>query len=87
MFFRTSDGRLHVGRLGGVLYTIGVAPGCIEFHDLYCFAAVTFIAGWCLCFGAKQRRTFREMLDPVGIFGTILMVLGIAGQFYFVRRR
>lgn len=87
MFFRTREGRLHVGRLRGVLYTIGVAPGRIEFHDQYCFADVTSIAGWCLCFGAKHRRTFREMLDPVGILGTILMVLGIAGQFYFVRRR
>jgi hypothetical protein len=65
---------------------IGIAPGCIHFHDAYCYAGITFIAGWWLCFGEKQSKgAFREMLHPLGIVGLILVVLGIAGQFYFVR--
>jgi hypothetical protein len=88
MFFKTSENRLHAGRIGGVLYVFGIAPGCVEFHDPYCLAGITLIAGWWLCFGAKQpKRSFREILHPLGIIGFVLIVLGIAGQFYFVRRR
>lgn len=87
MFFHDSEDRLHVGRICGVLYVIGIAPGCLLFHDAYCYAGIAVIAGWCLCFGAKQRKsTFREMFHPLGIVGIILIVLGVAGQFYFTRR-
>ena len=88
MFFRTDEGRPHIGRICGLLYLVGFTPQCIEFRDPYCFAGLTFIAGWWLCFGAKQaKRSYREMLHPIGIIGLILIVLGLAGQFYFVRRR
>jgi hypothetical protein len=61
-----------------------MAPECIHSHNAYCFAGITFVAGWWLCFGTKQRRFyFREMFHPLGIIGLILLVLGLAGQFYF----
>jgi hypothetical protein len=87
MFFQTREGRLHTGRIAGALYVIVAAPGCIVSPDRICFARITCIAGWWLCFGAKQSpRTLREMLHPLGMIGLILVVLGLAGQFYFVRR-
>src|SRR5262249_60306850 len=73
MFFQTSENRLHAGRIGGVLYLIGIAPECIEFHGPHCFAEITFIAGWWLCFGAKKpKRSFREMRHPLEIIGLML---------------
>jgi hypothetical protein len=87
MFFQTSEGQLHAGRIAGALYIVGIAPRCVELHDPSCFAGITFVTGWWLCFGAKQsKRTLGEMLHPLGIIGLILVALGIAGQFYFVSR-
>ena len=87
MFVKDGEGRLHVGRIAGVLYLIGIAPRCILSHDAYCDANITFIAGWWLCFCTKQRRIyFREMFDPLGIVGLLLVALGLAGSFYFVAK-
>jgi hypothetical protein len=88
MFFQTREGTLHTGRIAGALYVIGIAPECIHSHDRYCFAGITFIMGWWLCFGAKQsKRTIQEMHHPLEIIGLILIALGLAGQFYFVGPR
>jgi hypothetical protein len=93
--FRTSDGRLHGGRIAGLIYGFSVVLGCREFHGVepYCLAQIMFVTGWWLSFCGKGSpalsgsvlRTY-PLSTPIGItiIGTILIVLGIAGQFYFV---
>jgi hypothetical protein len=84
-FFQTSEGRLHAGRIAGLLYVVALAPGCILVVEPLCLMRIIFTAGWWLSFGEKQpARTLSEMLHPIGIIGIILILLGIAGQFYFV---
>jgi hypothetical protein len=89
-FFQTNEGRLHTGRIAGFLYVVALVPGCREFlvMEPLCWMRITFTAGWWLCCCDKRPpRTLSEMLHPLGILGIILIVLGIAGQFYFVGRR
>jgi len=89
-FLQTSEGRLHIGRIAGILYVVGSLPGCIRVPVLeqLCLMRAIFIAGWWLSYGEKRPAcTLSEMARPLGIIGVILMLLGLAGQFYFVGHR
>jgi hypothetical protein len=89
-FFQTSEGRLHTGRIAGLCYVVGLLPGCIEVPALEprCLMRVIFTAGWWLSFGEKRpARTPSELVHPLRIIGGILMVVGLAGQFYVARHR
>ena len=89
-FFQTSKGRPHIGRIAGLLYVVALVPGCREFLvvEPLCFMRIIFTAGWWLSFGEKRpAHTLSEMVHPIGIIGVILILLGIAGQFYFVGHR
>jgi hypothetical protein len=87
-FFQTSDGRLHGGRIAGFLYVISLVLGCRELRVLEpsCLMQILFTMGWWLSFCGKRPRTLSEMAQPAGIIGVILILLGLAGQFYFVGR-
>jgi hypothetical protein len=85
-FFQNSDGGPHVGRVAGLLYAFILVLGCIGSHVLepHCLAQTMFTVGWWLAFCKKRpTRTLSEMLNPIGILGLILVVLGLAGQAYF----
>jgi len=87
-FFQTSEGRLHTGRIAGLILVVGLVPGCLEVVDPLCLMRIVFTAGWWLSFGEKRpAHTLSEMVHPIGIIGVILILLGIAGQFYFVGHR
>jgi len=89
-FFQTSEGRPHIGRIAGLLYVVALVPGCREFLvvEPLCLMRIIFTAGWWLSFGEKRpAHTLSEMVHPIGIIGVILILLGIAGQFYFVGHR
>jgi hypothetical protein len=89
-FVQTNEGRLHIGRIAGLIYILALVPGCREFLTLepLCLARFIFTAGWWLCFTEKQpARTLSEIVRPRGIVGLILILVGIAGQFYFVGHR
>jgi len=89
-FFQTSEGRPHIGRIAGLLYVVPLVPGCREFLvvEPVCLMRIIFTAGWWLSFGEKRpAHTLSEMVHPIGIIGVILILLGIAGQFYFVGHR
>ena len=88
-FFQTSEGRLHTGRAAGLLYVLALVPGCREFLvvEPLCLVRIIFTAGWWLSFCDKRpARTLSEMAHPLGIIGVIMILLGIAGSFYFVGR-
>lgn len=87
-FFQTSEGRLHVGRIGGLLFSVAAAAGFREFPvvDPLCWMRTIFAAGWWLSFCEKRLpRTLSEM-RPLGIIGLVLILFGVAGEFYFVGR-
>ncbi len=89
-FFQTSEGRPHVGRIAGLIYVVALVPGCREFLvvEPLCLARIIFTAGWWLSFAGKRPVfTLSEMIHPLGIIGAFLMVLGLAGQFYFAGHR
>ena len=89
-FFQTSEGRPHIGRIAGLLFVVALVPGCIEVPVLepLCLMRIICTAGWWLSFGEKRpARTLSEMVHPLGINGVILILLGTAGQFYFVGHR
>ena len=84
MFFETEEGGLHGGRIAGLIYPLGLAPECIHFPDSYCFCGITMLAGWWLCFGSKRiPQTLSELLRLPRLIGAILILLGIAGRYYF----
>ena len=88
-FFQTSEGRPHIGRSAGVLYVVGLVPGCREFLvvEPVCLLRIIATAGWWLSFGKKQpAHTLSEIVNPIGIIGLILILRGLAGQ-YFVGHR
>ena len=83
-FFQTSEGRPHIGRIAGVLYVVGLLPGCRWFLvvEPVCLLRIIFAAGWWLAFGKKQpAHTLSEMVNPIGIIGLIPILLGLAGQY------
>jgi hypothetical protein len=89
-FSQTSEGRLHAGRIAGLMYVVAVVPGCImvPVPDPFCLMRIIFTAGWWVSFGHKRpARTLSEMAHPLGIIGAIMILLGIAGQFYFAWRQ
>ena len=89
-FFQTSKGRPHIGRIAGLLYVVALVPGCREFLvvEPLCLMRIIFTAGWWLSFGEKRpAHTLSEMVHPIGIIGVTLILLGIAGEFYFVGHR
>ena len=87
-FFKTDEGRLHIGRFSGVVLVVGFIPGCRTLlkGDPLCWMRIVFAAGWWLCCGTKRpARTLSEM-GALGIIGFVLMALGAAGQFYVIGR-
>ena len=87
-FFQTSEGRLHAGRLAGVIYTVALLPGCYLFLyvDAMCVARTIFTVGWWLSFGDKRPpHTGSELLAARRMLGIVLVVAGIVGQFYAIR--
>lgn len=88
-FFHTGEGRLHFGRIAGVVYVVALVPGCREFlmMEPLCVMRMVFTAGWWLsCCQKRPPHTLSEMFHPAGIVGIILILLGMAGQFYFTGR-
>lgn len=84
-FFETNEGRLHTGRIGGLIYILALLPGCFHVTEPLCLMRIVFTAGWWLSFCDKRpAHTLSEMAHPLRIIGVILILLGIAGQFYFV---
>jgi hypothetical protein len=89
-YFQTREGRLHIGRIAGLVYVVGLVPGCREFLvvEPLCLMRVIFTAGWWLSFDEKRpAHTLSEIVHPIKIIGVILILLGIAGQFYFFGHR
>jgi hypothetical protein len=89
-FFKTSEGRVHGGRIAGIIYIISLLPGCHYFHDIdrLCLMRMASTAGWWLSFcDQTQPRTFAEMLHhPRRAVGVITLVAGLVAHFYFISR-
>lgn len=88
-FFKTSEGRLHAGRIAGVVYTIAVLPGClILLHsaDPMCIMRITYTVGWWLSFCDKRPALAAgDLLNhPRRLLGVALVVLGVIGSFYVI---
>ena len=85
-FFKTSEGRLHGLRIAGVIYTIGLLPGCLMLlsaADPMCIMRITYTAGWWLSFCDKRpAHAFGDLLSARRLLGVILVVLGLIGSFY-----
>ena len=89
-FFKTSEGRLHGLRIAGVIYIIGLLPGCwmmLSALDPMCVMRITYAAGWWLAFGDKRSpRAAGDLLTLRRLLGVVLVVLGLIGSFYFIPR-
>ena len=88
-FFKTSEGRLHGGRIAGAIYTIGLLPGCwMLWHaaDLNCIMRLIYTAGWWLSFCDKGPvNATRDLLSqPRRLLGVVLVVVGLIGSFYVI---
>jgi hypothetical protein len=88
-FFKTDDGRVHAGRLAGVIYLFGLAVGC-DWSEFYksCSLHLLFTMGWWLAFCGKHRpRTVRDAVDfsirPIQSAGTVLGLLAIIAESYY----
>jgi hypothetical protein len=70
-FFQTSEGRLHVGRIAGLVYVVGLVPGCRELEAL-CLMRIIFTAGWWLPLARSGPRTLCQKwsipLELSGLF-------------------
>jgi hypothetical protein len=90
-FFKTEDGILHAGRIAGLFYVAALLLGCIVLDepDRQCLMRSLFTAGWWLALCEKQvPRSFRALATyPRRVMGTVLLVLGLAGQFYLTWSR
>ena len=87
-FFRTNDGRPHSGRIAGAIYIAALIPGCREFPDPLCWMRILFTAGWWIAFCPKRSvGSFAELGYIPRILGTVLLLLGLVGQFYLLARR
>jgi hypothetical protein len=98
-FFLTSEGQPHIFRIGGLLSVIIAAIWCREcvaepaatrsaLAEPLCFMNSIFAAGWWLVGGSKRPvRTWSEMAHPLRIIGVILILVSLAGQFYFPGHR
>jgi hypothetical protein len=88
-FFKTSDGRLHGGRVAGVLYIIGLLPNCLMALSSEpapkCIMQLTYTAGWWLAFcGKSPALAARDLLSLQRLLGVVLVALGLIGSFYVV---
>ena len=88
-FFRTSNGRQHVGRIAGVLYVFGLPWACnLHLMQPLCGASIAYVVGWWLLFCDKRGvdNTLSSVFaTPVRIIGLVLTLAGLAGEFYFIR--
>jgi len=88
-FFKTSEGRLHVGRLAGVLYFIGFLPAVfLDGLTAVNLMRLIYTAGWWLAFCEKQPALGTEELlkRPHRLVGMILVLSGLVGSFYVLAR-
>jgi hypothetical protein len=84
-FFKTDEGVIHGNRIAGTVYTI-ILLTCGYAPALLCSMRVASTLGWWLAFCSKHpcRSWSGTVSNPARIAGIILVVLGIAGQFYVV---
>jgi len=64
VFFKTSEGLLHSGRIAGNFYIAGLLPGCHYFQavDQLCVMRIVSTAGWWLSLCDQiQPRTFSDV--------------------------
>jgi hypothetical protein len=89
-FYKTSDGRLHSGRIAGTLYIVGLLPGCGYFQhvDRLCVLRILATAGWWLSLcDQRQPRTFADLIwHPRRLVGFIIIIAALAGQYYVIGR-
>jgi hypothetical protein len=90
-FFRTTDGRVHFLRIGTVLYSLAVLPGC-GFSldpDALCFTRLVSAVGWWIAFTAKGfPASGRDaVFSPRSILGVTLVLAGLVGNSYFLATR
>jgi hypothetical protein len=86
-FFKTSDGRLHSGRVAGAIYIIGMLPTCSMSGEPgpRCIMQLTYTAGWWLAFCDKRPAvTARDLLSLQRLLGVVLVALGLIGSFYLI---
>jgi hypothetical protein len=88
-FFETDEGKIHGGRLAGVIYLFGLAVGC-DWSNFYesCTLHLVFTIGWWLAFGAKHvPQSLRDTVDfsarPMQSVGLVLGALAIAAESYY----
>jgi hypothetical protein len=87
-FFKTDDGALHTGRLGGVLLGVGTLISCSTSVEPTCVMWVLLALGWMLAFCGKHAfRSFTEPMARVrtGI-GVNMMAIAVLRQLYAMWR-
>ena len=85
---KTDQGSLHWGRIGALIVTVALVPGCDYFTriDPLCIVHIVIAIGGWLAFGRKKpARSFADA-HPLGIVGWVLLFIGVAGELYFTRR-
>jgi hypothetical protein len=84
-FFKSDDGRLHAMRIFGVFFICALSVGClVEGFDRMYAARLATVAGFTLALGGKHVpvRTVDITGNPAKLFGFVLAVVSILGQFY-----
>jgi hypothetical protein len=85
-FFKDETGRLHAGRIVGVIYILALFPWFTgKLLSPMGIARTVFTAGWWLTFCDKRPLRFSELLTGVRLVaGVILTTGGLAAQFYLL---
>ena len=87
-FFRTSEGRIHYGRIGALICVFSLLLGFQDMLHLdpLWLCRLIFLAGWRFSFGAKEPpRTRPEFAhSPKIIVGVVMVWLGAIGQLYVI---
>ena len=85
-FFKDENGRMHIARIAGVLYIVGLLPW-LKTGSLNALlvARAAFLAGWWLAFCDKRPPSLlSELLAPRRIAGIIIALSSISGQYYLI---
>lgn len=89
-FFKTDDGHIHAARIFGMVFIPALSIGClVDGFDRICAVRLATVAGFTLALGGKHVpvRTADFGSDPVKLFGCVVAIIGIVGQFYFTWTR
>ena len=87
-FFRTSDGRLHLARIAGMIYVFGLPWTCnFRLMQPRCGASAVFAAGFWLAFCGKRGAsyTLSSLATPIRMAGVVLILAGLASLTYLTR--